>query len=121
MVTGKYEGCITLLATNYEKNKWTKLKEMNGYNKRINSLCELSGNRLLSGSDDYALKVWNINNDTLTNIKKLQGHKYGVHQIILLTKDIIVSGSADATIRIWDINVYKEIQTLKEDFVVYIL
>ena len=41
-----------------------------------------------------------------------------MRQVIPLTKDIIASGSYDQTIRIWDVNVYKEIQTLEEDFYV---
>ena len=95
--------------------------KMKGHDDWIASLCELSGNKLISGSNDHKLKVWNISNDSLIPIKTLEGHDDNVYQVISLTKDIIAFGSVDQTIKIWDTNKYKEIQTLQEDFDVYSL
>ena len=86
----------------------------------ILSLCEISGKRLVSSLKEKTLKVWDINNDILRLINTLQGHNDSVDKIIPLTKDIIASaGSFDKTIRVWDVNVFKEIQTLRENFNVY--
>ena len=121
MATGDSKGYILLFAVDANKGEWTKKKEKKGHYGWIYSLCELSGNRLVSSSDDKTLKVWDISKDTFTHLKTLQGHNEYVCQAIPLTMDIIASGSGDRTIRIWNVNTYKEIQTLREDFDVYSL
>ena len=93
IATGDEDGYITLFTVDYEKEQWTKIKEEKGHNNGITSLCELSGNRLVSSSWDKTLKVWNINNNTLTHIKTLKGHNDSVYKVIPLTKDTIASGS----------------------------
>ena len=116
MATGDWNGYIRLFAVDAENGQWTTKKEEKGHDRIINSLCELSRNRLVSSSSDNTLKVWDISKDTLTPIKTLQGHNDIVHQVIPLTMDIIASGSWDRTIKIWDVTAYKEVQTLGEDF-----
>ena len=119
IATGDGAGYLTLFTVDYEKEQWTKIKEEKGHNGYIASLCELSGNRLVSSSGDKTLKVWNISNNTITHIKTLEGHNNYVNQVIPLTKDIIASGSYDRTIRVWNVNTYKEeVPPLKEDFLV---
>ena len=112
IVTGDGKGYLTLFKVDYEKEQWTKITEKKEHNDGINCLCELRGNRLVSSSNDWTLKVWNISNDSLTHIKTLEGHTGYVCMVISSTKDTIASASYDGTIKIWDINTYKETQTL---------
>ena len=69
IVTGDYKGCISLFSIDYVNDKWEKLKELQGHDDCINSLCELSNNRVVSSSGDNTLKVWTIDNNTITHIK----------------------------------------------------
>ena len=71
IATGDSAGYLTLFTVDYEKEQWTKIKEEKGHNDCITSLCELSGNRLVSSSYK-TLKVWNISNNTITHIKTLE-------------------------------------------------
>ena len=60
MVTGDEKGYMRLFAVDANKGEWTKKKEEKGHDGWIGSLCELSGNRLVSSSYDTTLKVWVI-------------------------------------------------------------
>ena len=48
IATGDKDGYITLFALDDDKEEWTKIKEEKGHDYGINSLCEISGNRLIS-------------------------------------------------------------------------
>ena len=71
IATGDGAGYLTLFTVDYANEQWTKIKEEKGHNYGITSLCELSGNRLVSSSYK-TLKVWNISNNTITHIKTLK-------------------------------------------------
>ena len=121
IATGDYGGKIGLYSIDYEKDQWKINTELKGHNGYISSLCEINGNKLISGSFDKTIKVWKINNNTLTLMNTLDGHNDSVYQVISLANNIIASGSNDYTVRIWDINSNKEIHSLKEDFIVFSL
>ena len=118
IVTGDYKGCISLFSIDYVNDKWEKLKELQGHDDCINSLCELSNNRVVSSSGDNTLKVWTIDNNTITHIKTLGGSSSIIYQVIPLTNDIIAFGLFDKKIKIVDVTTYKEILSLDENFAV---
>ena len=81
------DGYITLFSIDYEKEQWTKIKEHQGHDKSICSLCELSVHILITSSWDKTLKVWNISNDNITHIKTLERHKHYVNKVIHITNN----------------------------------
>ena len=62
---------------------------------------ELSDGKIISGSHDATIKIWDplTGNCTLTLI----GHGSSVSAIAILHDNKIVSGSCDNTIKIWNI------------------
>jgi WD40 repeat protein len=69
-------------------------------------------NRIISGSWDQTIRIWNAHNGTL--IRTLTGHNYNV-QCIAISKDdkrIVVSGNHNGTIRIWNANTGAIIRTM---------
>ena len=48
IATGDNTGCLSLFSIDYDNNKYTMLTEHEGHDSCIYSLCELSGNRLVS-------------------------------------------------------------------------
>ena len=59
------------------------------------------GNRLISGSYDKTLRVWDIENDEC--LYKLEGHKGAIKTVALCSDcDIVVSGSDDGTVKLWN-------------------
>ena len=116
IATGDANGNISLFSIDYETKQYNMNTEHKGHNAGVTSLCELSGNRLISSSPDKIIKVWKIN-DTLSLLNTLEGHNAPVNQVIPLSTNVIASaGSYDVTIQIWDVNEYKQLHILKEDF-----
>jgi WD40 repeat protein len=59
------------------------------------------GNRLVSGSSDGSIRIWNAATGLL--VKVLTGHNSSVHSVSTSSDGTrIVSGSLDKTVRIWD-------------------
>ena len=69
------------------------------------------GGRVVSGSADHSLKVWDI--ETGRELRTLRGHKEVVHAVAV-TGDgrYAVSGSFDATLKVWDLETGRLVATL---------
>jgi hypothetical protein len=67
----------------------------------INALVALSDGRLISGSDDKVVRIW----DTVSGscIGSLKGHEEPVSSLAVLGDGRLASGSDDETIRLWDL------------------
>lgn len=74
----------------------------NGLNKFLNN------GILVSGSDDYTIKLWK----NYENILTLDDHKHSVRTFCQINEKYFASGSFDCIIKIWEIDTWKCIQTL---------
>ena len=63
------------------------------------SVAILGPDRIVSGSDDKTVKIWNTDGECL---KTLEGHSNYVFSVAILGPDRIVSGSQDKTVKIWN-------------------
>ncbi|ETO01166.1 WD-repeat protein, partial [Reticulomyxa filosa] len=97
------------------------LKIFSGHSNVITSLqySALDGGRFLcSGSDDYTVRVWDLDNNK--QIQIFNGHSSYVCSAKFSpyhrnhNRPTICSASHDNTIRFWDIKTAKEYQTFKE-------
>lgn len=75
---------------------------LQGHTDRIPCLKELSSKRIVSGSLDNTLRIWDSTTGKL--IFTLEGHTDRIRDIALLNNDRIVSASNDHSLRIWNIN-----------------
>ena len=76
-----------------------KLK-LNEHKKRITCLSVLDDERLISGSEDNTLKVWDVSSGKcLITFNK---HKAKITCLAVCSKRCIVSGSADGSLIVWD-------------------
>ena len=57
-------------------------------------------NKLISGSHDATLKIWNLNTNMCNNT--LIGHKGSVDNVLVTQNNLIISTCIYGTIRIWD-------------------
>ena len=117
IASGGTDGSISVSSYNVDKKKWKRdVYKRNAHNKGINSLCTLIGNRLVSGSVDFSIKVWNIFNKDITLIKGIKENTNTVYKVIPLSKERFASCSYDYTVRIWkDDSTYECISTLKHN------
>ena len=117
IASGGTDGNISISSYNIAKKTWKiDIHREEAHNLCVNSLCTLNDNKLLSGSDDYSIKVWSVSNVDIKLIKELKEHTYNVRRIIALSNERFASCAADKTIRIWkDDNSYRCMSILKHD------
>jgi len=79
-----------------------------GHTNQINAIASLcGGTRLVSGSTDKTVKIWNVEDGSC--IKTLEGHSDWVRCVCVVVgggedeEDLIVSGSDDKTLKVWNI------------------
>ncbi|EFA85454.1 fatty acyl-CoA synthetase [Heterostelium album PN500] len=77
---------------------------MGGHQAGITCL-QFKGNRLISGSSDSTLRIWDLSTGECLHI--LRGHTDGVSCLTLIDDNMIASGSLDNTINLWSIETGK--------------
>ena len=73
------------------------LKTVKAHSSDITSII-INENKILSGSDDKTIKIWDLDSGKLLNT--LIGHTSSIHALTIHNSKII-SGSNDKTIKIW--------------------
>ncbi|XP_040576258.1 uncharacterized protein [Lepeophtheirus salmonis] len=71
------------------------------------SCIQLDRNRIVSGSHDKTIRVWNIKTNSPWSVMTLSGHS-GEVRCLYLEGNRLVSGSADSTIKVWDLDIQSE-------------
>ena len=77
------------------------LSTLFGHRKHVTALTSLPDGRLVSGSHDDDIKVWDVVQGSCE--ATLYGHRKQVSSLALLPDGRLASGSADQTIKIWDV------------------
>lgn len=82
-----------------------------GHRDSITCMAILPDGRVVSGSNDNTLRVW----DTITAqcLQVLEGHLAEINCIAVLSEDQVVSGSNDETLRVWDASTGQCLQVLE--------
>ena len=100
---GRGKGCLPLFQTSilsYDTKINRSTFQNEGHSRGITCISVFPDGRIVSGSSDWSLRVWNPS--TGQNLQVLEGHSGCVNCVAVLGDGRIVSGSADATLRIWD-------------------
>ena len=86
-----------------ENNSRSRFQD--GHTDFVNALAiTRDGGRLVSGSRDRTIKLWNLETGSRHLVYSLEGHAGSVESVALtLDKHLIVSGSADRTVKLWEI------------------
>jgi WD40 repeat protein len=69
-----------------------------GHEGPVNSVCVTADNKIVSGSADRTVRVWDMQGKELAVCR---GHEGWVFSICVTPDNKIVSGSNDTTVRIW--------------------
>ncbi len=67
----------------------------------VDSVCLTEDNKLVSGSWDKTVRIWDMDGNQLAVCR---GHEGTVESVCVTKDDKIVSGSADHTVRVWDMD-----------------
>jgi hypothetical protein len=84
---------------------------LTGHSNDVLCVVQLADGRVVSGSEDKTLKVWNVNTGVCE--MTLEGHRDGVSCLIQLADGRVVSGSDDSTLKVWNVNTGVCEKTLK--------
>lgn len=71
-----------------------------GHEGPVNSVCLTADNKIVSGSADGTVRVFDMQGNLLVVCR---GHEARVNSIFVTADNKIVSGSNDTTVRIWDL------------------
>jgi WD40 repeat protein len=75
-------------------------KRLTGHTDSVSCVCVLPDGRVVSGSYDESLRLWNP--DTGACERTLTGHTSVVSCVCVLPEGRVVSGSGDSTLRLWN-------------------
>jgi len=82
-----------------------------GHTGVVTAVAVLPDGRLVSGSSDNTLRVWDVQSGRTLAI--LQGHSGVVNAVAVLPDGCLVSGSSDRTLRVWDVQSGRTLATLQ--------
>ncbi len=94
----------------WNRNTCILVRTLEGHSDEVNSVA-IDGDRVISGSDDDTIKIWNITTFPAL-VRTLEGHEARVSSVAI-DVDRVISGSWDHTIKIWNINTGECLQTLE--------
>ena len=87
------------------------VRTLEGHEGGANAVAVLPDGRVVSGSSDNTLRVWDL---TLgESVQTLEGHTDWVRAVAVLPDGRVVSGSSDNTLRVWDLALGESVQTLE--------
>lgn len=86
--------------------------EMLGHSRMVRCLAfqDTSNNRLLSGSNDSTVRLWDLH--TGRNLMTLLGHKAAVTSV-KIDDSMVITASSDSTIRFYDVRIRKCLETVQ--------
>ena len=79
------------------------LATLTGHTSHVTALTVLPDGRLVSGSGDNTLRVWEGRGSAYACVATLTGHTHYVSALTVLPDGRLVSGSTDQTLRLWDV------------------
>ena len=86
-----------------------------GHEKWVKVVFELDNGMILSGSDDYTIKIWEMKpdqNEKYALIKTIEENNHAIRSFCQIDGKHFASGCFDATIKIWEINTWNCVETL---------
>jgi WD40 repeat protein len=109
--SAKFEESFRILILD-SKNEYNCIQNLSGHAYIIEALINLPNDRIVSGSDDQTIKVWDLNQGIC--LKTLRGHKHWINSLIFIERDnSLISGSHDRSINIWEVNDFQCLKTIQ--------
>ena len=85
-----------------EKNKFSCIKTLFGHTNKIVSLIELESGRLVSGSYDNTIRIWDMNDKN--GNEQIINESERILSLLEFERNKILSGTGDNSINLWDLD-----------------
>jgi WD40 repeat protein len=99
-----------LIARTPTSPEW--VRTLSGHTGNVYSVAVTADGRIVSGSDDHTVRVWDLATGKLVRI--LTGHTGAVYSVVVTEDGRIVSGSSDDSVRVWDLATGRLVRTLTD-------
>jgi len=83
------------------KTEWKEVCTWTGHTGGVHALLQLSDGRVVSGSGDNTIKIWDLTSGTC--LSTWTGQTSSVYALLQLSDGRVVSSSHDKTIKVWDL------------------
>ena len=90
-----------------ERNKFSCFKTLIGHTNKIVSLIELESGKLVSGSYDNTIRIWDINDKS--GNEQVINESERILSLLEFEKNKILSGTGDNSINLWDLENPEEV------------
>ena len=90
-----------------ERNKFSCFKTLMGHTNKIVSLIELESGKLVSGSYDNTIRIWDINDKS--GNEQVINESERILSLLEFEKNKILSGTGDNSINLWDLENPEEV------------
>ena len=87
------------------------LQPLQGHTSFVRCVAAMSEGRVISGSYDKTIKLWDV--DEGTCLKTFKGHKGVVTCLVSISENSFASSSGDGTIKVWDVSTGKCTKTIE--------
>ena len=112
LISGLENGLIMI----WSLETYELITSLNYHNGCIRCIIKLSNDDYASGSDDFTIKIWNIDNlDDAVITQTLNGHTDIVYCLKLMSNGNLISGSKDRFINIWNMDEFTCIFRIEND------
>jgi WD40 repeat protein len=109
-----FDESVRILILDYN-NEYNCIQSLFGHHYNIKTLTSLPKDRIVSGSKDTTLKVWDLNQGIC--LTTLTEHKHYITSLIFIERDdSLVSGSHDKSIKIWEVKNFQCLKTIQVNY-----
>ena len=102
IITNKSSGAMKVWQKQKDSEMYDLTITLSEHQQAVTSIIQLSDEKLITGSKDNTIKLWDISENSLKCTQTLSKHKLGVCALCELTGRRFASASDDTTIGIWE-------------------
>ena len=120
IVTASSDGIVKLWDFDYTlidslpESTYTPINSDTPITNPVNAVCGLSDGRIVTGSEDGKLRIWNEKDD----VRLFKGHALGIMSVCTFTDNYIITASHHPIVKMWDIESEQEVLKLQAPTIV---
>ena len=114
--TNKESGAMKIWHKKKDEESYELVITLSEHQKSVTSVIQLSDEKIITGSKDNTIRLWDIYENSFRCTQIIDEHKGGIYSLCELLGRRFASGSEDKTIKIWEENKgqFKQVKSLND-------